>query len=153
MAIKLWLIGTATLAAGALAAALTTSLAAAGSEGVDHLNRSRSLAALGSEPQCEAYSGLPAHWRSDAQAGMVHLHGGEFVLGSSAGYEDERPAGDGKTKVGGFWIDQTDVTNAQFASFVKATGYISDAERQGGGAVFHQPTLEELNARDRKSVV
>jgi len=147
MAIRAWVIGTLALAAGVLTLALATSLAAAGGGGVDHLNRSRSLAALGSEQQCEAYSGLPAHWRSDAQAGMVHLRGGEFVLGSSAGYEDERPAGDGKTRVGGFWIDQTDVTNAQFAAFVDATGYLSEAERQGGGAVFHQPTLAELDAR------
>jgi formylglycine-generating enzyme required for sulfatase activity len=32
-------------------------------------------------------------------------------------------------KVSGFWIDETDVTNAQFAEFVKATGYVTTAER------------------------
>ncbi len=35
-----------------------------------------------------------------------------------------------------FWIDQTEVTVAQFASFVKATGYITDAEKQKQAAVF-----------------
>jgi formylglycine-generating enzyme required for sulfatase activity len=36
----------------------------------------------------------------------------------------------------GFWIDQTEVTVAQFSSFVKATGYITDAEKQKQAAVF-----------------
>lgn len=34
------------------------------------------------------------------------------------------------TKVGGFWIDRTDVTNADFAQFVQATGYVTLDERQ-----------------------
>ena len=131
-------------------AAMATSSAFGGREpgGFDALNRSRVLVALGSEKQCARYTGLPARWRDDSKAGMVHLHGGEFVFGSRLGYEDERPAGDGKTRVGGFWIDQTDVTNAQFAAFVKATGYVSDSERQGGAVAFHEPTREEMNARD-----
>ena len=116
--------------------------------GFDELNRARSLAPLGSETQCERYAGLPAGWRDDPKAGMVHLHGGTFVLGSTRGYQDERPAGDGRTRVGGFWIDQTDVTNAQFAAFVNATGYVTDAEKQGGAAVFHSPTRAEMDARD-----
>jgi len=36
-----------------------------------------------------------------------------------------------------YWIDATSVTNAAFASFVKATGYVTDAERLGASAVFH----------------
>jgi formylglycine-generating enzyme required for sulfatase activity len=36
-----------------------------------------------------------------------------------------------------FHIDATAVTNAQFATFVKATGHITDAERFGASAVFH----------------
>ncbi|MGY1746450.1 formylglycine-generating enzyme family protein [Blastococcus sp. SYSU D00695] len=36
-----------------------------------------------------------------------------------------------------FWMDATAVTNAQFATFVKATGYVTDAERFGSSAVFH----------------
>lgn len=42
-------------------------------------------------------------------------------------------------EVKGFWIDQTEVTVAQFASFVKATGYITDAEKQKQAAVFSRP--------------
>nr|WP_233873690.1 formylglycine-generating enzyme family protein [Paraburkholderia adhaesiva] len=114
----------------------------------DALNDGRSLAALGSERECERYSGVPARWRDDPKAGMVHLHGGTFVLGGAHGYPDERPAGDGKTRVAGFWIDQHDVTVAQFAAFVKATGYVTESERLGGGAVFHIPSAEELNKRE-----
>jgi formylglycine-generating enzyme required for sulfatase activity len=93
----------------------------------DNLNRSRPLAALGSERQCERYSGLPARWRDDPQAGMVHLHGGDFVFGSKLGYEDERPASDGKTHVAGFWIDQTDVTNAPGSCARRATSAMRSA--------------------------
>ncbi|WP_273831267.1 SUMF1/EgtB/PvdO family nonheme iron enzyme, partial [Serratia bockelmannii] len=50
-------------------------------------------------------------------------------------------------RVSGFWIDQTEVTNAQFAAFVTATGYVTDAERQGGAVVFHVPDTAGLQAR------
>ena len=119
----------AAVATVAFAAAFTAATAAsavfsggAKQDAFDALNTSRPLAALGSEQQCERYAGLPSRWRDDPKAGMVHLHGGDFVFGSKLGYEDERPAGDGKTRVAGFWKDQTDVTNAQFAALVKATG-------------------------------
>ncbi|WP_321815400.1 MULTISPECIES: formylglycine-generating enzyme family protein [unclassified Paraburkholderia] len=115
----------------------------------DTLNQGRPLASLGSERQCERYSGLPARWRDDPKAGMVHLHGGAFVFGSTRGYPDERPdSGGSTTRVAGFWIDQHDVTIAQFATFVAATGYVTEAEKQHGAAVFHEPTREEMNARD-----
>lgn len=38
-----------------------------------------------------------------------------------------------------FRIDRTEVTNRQFAAFVKATGYVTIAEREGAGAVFRAP--------------
>lgn len=101
---------------------------------------------LGSKDRCGQYIGLPAHWGQDARAGMVHLPGGDFVLGTQHGYDDERQ--EVHTKVSGFWIDQTEVTVAQFESFVKATGYVTEAEKQGSAAVFKKPTPEELNARD-----
>ena len=61
---------------------------------------------------------------------MVWIPGGEFRMGSDSQYakHNEMPAH--KVKVSGFWMDQTDVTNAQFAKFVKATGYITTAERK-----------------------
>jgi formylglycine-generating enzyme required for sulfatase activity len=37
---------------------------------------------------------------------------------------------------GVLWVDRTEVTNAQFAAFVEATGYRTLAERQGSSEVF-----------------
>ena len=43
-------------------------------------------------------------------------------------YDHERPAH--RVKVNAFWIDATEVTNTEFDKFVKATGYITVAERK-----------------------
>lgn len=101
---------------------------------------------LGSKESCTRYSGLPSEWGQNRRAGMIRLQGGTFTLGTKLGYEDERP--EIKTKVAGFWIDQTEVTVAQFASFVKATGYVTTAEQDGSAVVFHPPSAEELQQRD-----
>jgi formylglycine-generating enzyme required for sulfatase activity len=62
--------------------------------------------------------------------GMVWVPGGEFLMGSDhkLAQSNERPAH--KVRVAGFWMDRTHVTNAQFAEFVKATGYVTTAERK-----------------------
>jgi len=52
---------------------------------------------------------------------MVLVPGGEFVMGSADGCYDERPPH--KVQLGPFLIDKHEVTNAQFAHFVKASGY------------------------------
>jgi formylglycine-generating enzyme required for sulfatase activity len=61
--------------------------------------------------------------------GMVWIPGGEFTMGTDAepGWPDERPAH--RVRVRGFWMDETDVTNAQFRRFVEATGYVTTAEK------------------------
>src|SRR5437764_10361751 len=61
--------------------------------------------------------------------GMVWVAGGEFTMGNDArpGWPDERPAH--RVRVGGFWMDETDVTDAQFRAFVEATGYVTTAEK------------------------
>jgi len=58
--------------------------------------------------------------------GMVWIEGGEAVLGSQDGDPD---APMHTVRLGGFWIDATEVTNAEFARFVEATGYVTDAEK------------------------
>ena len=94
---------------------------------------------LGDPGRCERYSGVPAGWPEDPDAGMVQIEGGEFVPGSSHGYLDERPGR--SARVGAFLIDRTEVTNAQFEAFVRATGYVTVAERRGSAPVF-RPTPE-----------
>jgi len=62
--------------------------------------------------------------------GMMWVPGGEFQMGSDhkLAQKNERPAH--KVRVHGFWMDPTHVTNAQFAQFVKVTGYVTTAERK-----------------------
>ena len=63
-------------------------------------------------------------------AGMVWIKPGTFLMGADnkQAADDEYPKH--KVTVGGFWMDITTVTNAQFAKFVKATGYTTTAERK-----------------------
>lgn len=60
-------------------------------------------------------------------AGMVWIPGGVFRMGSRDGKPDEQPVHE--VELGGFWMDETEVTNAQFQRFVEATGYVTIAER------------------------
>ena len=61
--------------------------------------------------------------------GMVWIQGGEFLMGASddKGSADEYPQH--KVKLSGFWMDETEVTNAQFRAFVEATGYVTTDEK------------------------
>jgi formylglycine-generating enzyme required for sulfatase activity len=74
-----------------------------------------------------------------APAGMVWIPGGEFSMGAADpmgadnndvgmnATEDSRPIH--RVYVDGFWMDTTELTNEQFGAFVKATGYVTVAER------------------------
>jgi sulfatase modifying factor 1 len=63
-----------------------------------------------------------------APAGMVWVPGGEFWMGATHPmFVDARPIH--LVKVDGFWMDQTVVSNEQFARFVAATGHVTVAER------------------------
>lgn len=59
--------------------------------------------------------------------GMVQVPGGTFLMGSNDFYPEERPVR--RVSVESFWIDAHPVTNAEFARFVEATGYVTVAER------------------------
>ena len=63
-----------------------------------------------------------------APEGMVWIPGGTFWMGcDSCGMSDAAP--EHLVSVEGFWMDRTPVTNADFATFVQATGYVTVAER------------------------
>ena len=64
--------------------------------------------------------------RPNGSSGMVWIAGGRFWMGSDH-MPDAQPVH--QVEVKGFWMDRTDVTNAEFARFVKATGYVTIAER------------------------
>jgi formylglycine-generating enzyme len=87
-----------------------------------------------------------------APEGMAWVPGGSFWMGDN-GFQDAQP--EHLVYVDGFWMDKTEVTNAEFARFVEATGYETVAERppdprefpdvpaadlKAGSIVFHPPT-------------
>lgn len=59
-------------------------------------------------------------------SGMIRLDGGVFTMGSEAFYPEEAPLR--RVRLSPFWIDETPVTNGQFAEFVATTGYVTVAE-------------------------
>src|SRR6056297_2209699 len=69
---------------------------------------------------------------------LVRLPGGEFLMGTDD--EEGFPAdGEGPVRpvrLDPFAIDRHPVTNVQFAEFVDATGYVTEAERFGWSFVF-----------------
>jgi sulfatase modifying factor 1 len=85
--------------------------------------------------------------------GMVWIPGGEFSMGAQdppdmnpvamQAAADSRPIH--RVYVDGFFMDKTDVTNAQFAEFVKATGYVTIAEKT--------PTAEEFPGAPPENLV
>jgi len=69
------------------------------------------------------------------EEGMVWIEGGWLQIGTDAAAPDDaRPSHE--LWVGGFWLDEHEVTVAQFAAFVEQTGYKTTAERRGWGHVF-----------------
>jgi formylglycine-generating enzyme len=60
---------------------------------------------------------------------MVWIPPGEFAMGTDdpKSMQNERPAH--RVRVDGFWMDEHDVSNAEFRRFVDATSYVTTAER------------------------
>jgi formylglycine-generating enzyme required for sulfatase activity len=102
----------------------------------------------------------PAQVDSHPHAGMVFVAAGSFTMGSDTAFPEEAPAS--PQSVAAFWIDRTEVTNAQFAEFAAATGYVTLAERGvrtaaaldapvvAGSAVF-APDGDKLSASPRNA--
>lgn len=75
---------------------------------------------------------------SNSPKGMAWVPGGEFSMGAQDAADmndvgmkatvDSRPVH--RVYVDGFFMDKTDVTNNEFEKFVKATGYVTVAERK-----------------------
>lgn len=61
--------------------------------------------------------------------GMVLIPGGQFIMGTAGqnAIRNEQPAH--QVRVGSFYMDETEVTNAQFRAFIQATGYVTTAEK------------------------
>ena len=69
--------------------------------------------------------------------GMVRLPWGEFLMGTSGeGYPEDGEGPVRKVRLNPFWIDVAALSNARFAEFTDATGYVTDAQRFGWSFVF-----------------
>jgi formylglycine-generating enzyme required for sulfatase activity len=62
---------------------------------------------------------------------FVEIPGGSFMMGSNDGDADEQPVH--PVSIAPFQLMTTEVTKGQFAKFVAATGYRTDAEKNAGG--------------------
>src|SRR5262245_10476871 len=124
-----WLVGIAMVAASARSAA-TEPTAKTGRDGklpAVQCDEGISAARRGAAAPSGA-SAAPAQAAQHAPApdGMVWIPGGEFAMGSEV-FPDAQPVH--RVAVDGFWMDTTEVTNAEFDRFARATGYVTVAER------------------------
>lgn len=96
------------------------------------------------EPAVEAGS------ESNSTEGMLKLPGGSFLMGTDTdeGFPDDGEGPVREVQVDSFWIDATAVTNADFAEFVRATGYKTDAERYNWSFVFENFLPKKLQKQD-----
>ncbi|HEY0459945.1 MAG TPA: formylglycine-generating enzyme family protein [Pyrinomonadaceae bacterium] len=70
----------------------------------------------------------------DVPAGMIFINGGSFQMGDAEGMPFETPAH--TVELDSFLIDEHEVSVAEFAKFVEATGYRTEAEKYGWSGVF-----------------
>lgn len=73
---------------------------------------------------------------------LIELPGGSFRMGSTAFYPEEAPIH--TAAVGELAIERHPVTNAQFADFVGATGYVTVAEQAPDPALYPGATPADL---------
>lgn len=92
--------------------------------------------------------------RGDPSRGMVRLDGGRFSMGTDdeIGYPEDGEGPARPVEVSPFLINACAVTNAQFAAFVKDTGYVTQAEQAGTAFVF-APFVRDDRARQRARAV
>ena len=73
---------------------------------------------------------------------LIELPGGEFRMGSTSFYPEEAPIH--TVTVAPFAIERHPVTNAEFAEFVDATGYVTVAEKPLDPALYPGVAQEDL---------
>ncbi len=88
------------------------------------------------------------HTVTDLAIDMVWVPGGTFRMGSDEHSPEEAPAR--PASVAGFWLDRFEVRNRDFDRFVRATGYLTRAERSPVSSVFVSPR-RRVDRRDAQS--
>jgi sulfatase modifying factor 1 len=94
---------------------------------------------------------VPAAAAREAPA-LIALAGGAFRMGSDGaeGYAQDGEGPSRDVRLSPFSIAATTVTNAQFAAFVRATGYVTEAEAGGRSFVFWLQVDETRRATLRR---
>jgi formylglycine-generating enzyme len=104
---------------------------------------SASSGAMTVTPLAESKAEAPQQPAGPAPEDMVWIPGGTFWMGADdASMPDAKPVHE--VSVSGFWMDRTEVTNRQFARFVKETGFITIAERKPDPIDFPDAPPEKL---------
>jgi formylglycine-generating enzyme required for sulfatase activity len=88
--------------------------------------------------EASALPAVPVFSSSGSRPDIVALPGGEFLMGAEGplSYPEDGEGPVRPVTIAGFGIDRCAVTNAEYAGFVEATGYVTDAERLGFSFVF-----------------
>lgn len=73
---------------------------------------------------------------------FIHIPGGGYVQGANPILPGEGPPR--MIYVSTFHLLAHEVTNAEFAAFVEATGYVTSAEQRGGSAIFSPSRQPEI---------
>lgn len=100
------------------------------------------------DPVAVARSGGPVARDWVEVAAGLHRLGGEDADANPG--DGEGPVRD--VRLGAFRIAATTVTNAEFAAFVKDSGYVTDAERIGWSFVFHSLVAPRIARTVRRKV-
>lgn len=77
-----------------------------------------------------------------APEGEVAIPAGAFMFGAAAMHAEEGPPQ--RVEIDAFSIDRAEVTNRQFAAFIDATGYVTQAERAPDPALYPGVPAEQL---------
>lgn len=85
---------------------------------------------------------------------MVHIPAQTFLMGTNSqeGFPSDGEGPIRKVKIDSFYMDVTTVTNEEFARFVEATGYRTDAEIYGWSFVFYKFVSEAIFANAQKVI-
>jgi iron(II)-dependent oxidoreductase len=74
--------------------------------------------------------GLFESEREKSREGMIYIPGGEFIMGADGEEQNQGPAH--LVRIEGFFIDSTEVTNADYRKFVEATGHLEPSYWKDG---------------------
>ena len=81
------------------------------------------------KPAAPAYT-PPSYGTMSEIPGMIFIPAGEFIIGTDQGFKYESPAR--VISLNGFYIDRSEVTNAQYQRFVDSTGHAPVVNWKGG---------------------